>query len=71
QSAGNFGVAILATLFGYDGWILIANLGGEMKNPQKLLPKAIILGICAVLLIYTLITIGVLRFLPVQTIHRL
>ncbi|MCG4779091.1 serine/threonine protein kinase, partial [Eggerthella lenta] len=31
----------------------------------------IILGICAVLLIYTLITIGVLRFLPVQTIHRL
>ncbi|MDF9443692.1 amino acid permease, partial [Limosilactobacillus mucosae] len=71
QSAGNFGVAILATLFGYDGWILIANLGGEMKNPQKLLPKAIILGISAVLLIYTLITIGVLRFLPVQTIHRL
>lgn len=45
RSTGGFGVAVLATLFGYDGWILIANLGGEMKNPQKLLPKAIILGI--------------------------
>ena len=71
QTSGGFGVAVLATLFGYDGWILIANLGGEMKNPQKLLPKAIIFGITAVLIIYTLITVGILRFLPAQTIHRL
>lgn len=71
QSTSNFGVAILATLFAYDGWILIANLGGEMKNPQKLLPKAIILGISTVLVIYTLITIGILRFLPANLIHHL
>lgn len=45
QSSGGFGVAVLATLFAYDGWILIANLGGEMKNPQKVLPQAIILRI--------------------------
>lgn len=71
HSAGGFGVAVLATLFGYDGWILIANLGGEMKNPQKLLPKAIILGISAVLVIYTLITIGIFRFIPADMIHKL
>lgn len=41
QSSGGFGVAVLATLFAYDGWILIANLGGEIKNPQKVLPQAI------------------------------
>lgn len=71
HTSGGFGVAILATLFGYDGWILIATLGGEMKNPQKVLPKAIILGISAVLIIYTLITAGILRFIPVNTIHNL
>lgn len=71
QASGGFGVAVLATLFGYDGWILIANLGGEMKNPQKLLPRAIILGITAVLIIYTLITVGILKFLPANLIHRL
>ena len=71
HATGGFGVAVLATLFGYDGWILIANLGGEMKNPQKLLPRAIILGITAVLIIYTLITIGILKFLPANLIHRL
>ena len=71
RSTGGFGVAVLATLFGYDGWILIANLGGEMKNPQKLLPKAIILGISSVLVIYTLITIGIFRFVPANMIHSL
>lgn len=71
RSAGGFGVAVLATLFGYDGWILIANLGGEIKNPQKLLPKAIILGISSVLVIYTLITIGIFRFIPANMIHSL
>lgn len=71
RSTGGFGVAVLATLFGYDGWILIANLGGEMKNPQKLLPKAIIVGISTVLIIYTLITIGIFRFIPAATLHSL
>lgn len=71
RSTGGFGVAVLATLFGYDGWILIANLGGEMKSPQKLLPKAIILGISSVLVIYTLITIGIFRFIPANMIHSL
>lgn len=71
QSTGNFGVAVLATLFGYDGWILIASLGGEIKRPQKLLPLAIIWGIIIVLVIYTLITIAVFRFLPASQIHQL
>lgn len=71
QASGGFGVAVLSTLFAYDGWILIANLGGEMKNPQKVLPKAIILGITIVLIIYTLITVGILRFIPANLIQRL
>lgn len=71
QSSGGFGVAVLATLFAYDGWILIANLCGEMKNPQKVLPQAIILGITIVLTIYTLITVGILRFIPADLIERL
>lgn len=42
-----------------------------MKNPQKLLPRAIIAGITAVLAIYTLITIGIFRFIPTNQIHQL
>ena len=42
-----------------------------MKNPQKVLPQAIILGITIVLTIYTLITVGILRFIPADLIERL
>ncbi|MCT3281015.1 APC family permease [Lactiplantibacillus plantarum] len=71
QSTGSFGVAVLATLFAYDGWILVANLGGEINNPQKLLPQAIILGISMVLIAYTLVSYGILHFVPAATIHKL
>lgn len=71
QSTGSFGVAVLATLFAYDGWILVANLGGEIKNPQKILPQAIILGISLVLIAYTLVSYGILHFIPADTIHKL
>lgn len=67
----NFGVAVLATLFAYDGWVLIANMGGELKNPQRILPLAITLGITIVLIVYTLVSYGVLRVLPVKLIHQL
>lgn len=71
QSTGNFGVAILATLFAYDGWILVANLGGEIKNPQRVLPRAIILGISLVLAAYTMVSYGILHSIPAETIHHL
>lgn len=71
HTTGNFGVAVLASLFAYDGWILVANLGGEIKNPQKLLPRAIICGISLVLVAYTLVSYGILHFLPAATIHQL
>ena len=64
-------MAILATLFAYDGWVLIANMGGEIKNPQKLLPKAIVFGIGLVLIIYMLVTAGIFRVVPASLIHRL
>lgn len=71
QSAGGFGVAILATLFAFDGWILVANLGGEIKNPSKRLPQAIVLGILAVLVIYLLVSYGVFRSLPANKFTNL
>lgn len=71
QTAGGFGVAILATLYAFDGWILVANLGGEIKNPSKRLPQAIVFGILGVMAIYMLVTYGVFRSLPAEQIHKL
>ncbi|OSX89330.1 hypothetical protein S3E15_03965 [Bacillus mycoides] len=54
------GSGLLATMFAYDGWIHVGNIAGEMKNPKKDLPKAIILGLSIVTVVYLLINIAFL-----------
>jgi len=67
----NFGAAVLATLFAYDGWILLAALGGEMKNPEKVLPKAMTGGILIVTACYLFINLALLHILPADQIVKL
>ncbi|WP_020062336.1 APC family permease [Bacillus sp. 123MFChir2] len=67
----SMGMAILATLFAYDGWILLASIGGEMKNPTKLLPKALTVGILIVTAAYVLINMALLNVLPAPQIVAL
>ena len=62
--AAPFSVAILATLFAYDGWAQVASLAGEMKNPGKILPQAIIGGISFLAIVYVVINIALLKVLP-------
>lgn len=63
-----FSGALLATLFAYDGWLNVGNVAGEMKNPVKDLPKAIILGLSFVTLIYWAINFVFFKLLPVEQI---
>ena len=48
---GIIGQLLVAILFAYDGWINVGALAGEMKNPGKDLPKAIIGGLSIVMAI--------------------
>ena len=61
-----FAVAILATLFAYDGWAQVASVAGEIRNPSKVLPKAIILGILFLIIVYACINIALFKIFPVQ-----
>jgi len=60
----SFSVAVLATLFAYDGWAQVASLGGEIKNPAKILPRFIIGGISALVIVYVSINIALLKVIP-------
>ncbi|MDO6296619.1 APC family permease [Enterococcus gallinarum] len=60
--------ALLATLFAYDGWLGVGNIAGEMKRPEKDLPKAIIFGLSFVTLVYLLINLVFLKTLPLEQI---
>lgn len=63
-----FSGALLATSFAYDGWLNVGNVAGELKNPERDLPKAIILGLSFVTLIYWAINFVFFKLLPVDQI---
>lgn len=67
----SMGAAILATLWAYDGWMLVGFVAGEMKNPGKVLPVAIILGLSVVTAAYLLVNIAMFHLLPAAEIVRL
>ncbi len=50
-----FGEASLILFFAFQGGDAGLTVGGEIKNPQKTVPKAIFIGISSVLLLYILI----------------
>jgi amino acid transporter len=58
------GVALIAILWAYDGWADVAALGGEVKDPGRALPRAILGGMAAVLVIYLAINAAYLYVLP-------
>lgn len=60
--------ALLATLFAYDGWLGIGAMAGEMKRPKRDLPKAIVLGLSLVTVVYALTNFVYLKTLPADLI---
>lgn len=63
-----FGAAILGTLWAYDGWINVGNMGGEMKNPRKDIPKSIIIGLALVISVYIGFNIAMVNIMPMDGI---
>lgn len=65
-----FGLALVAVLWAYDGWEDVSFVGGEVKDPRRNLPTAIVAGTLAVIAIYLLANIAYLAVLPVDDVRR-
>ena len=65
-----FGAALLSTLWAYDGWAGVTNIAGDLKNPSRTLPKAIILGVSLVIGVYVIFNLALLKVLPMNEIIR-
>lgn len=62
------GAAMLAAMYGYDGWSNVGTIAGEMKNPKKDLPRAILYGLLVITTIYLLINVSYLLTMPMEQI---
>jgi APA family basic amino acid/polyamine antiporter len=65
---GKFGAMVLAALWAYDGWNNLPMAAGEVRDAQRNVPRATILGMFVVLAIYALVNVGYFHALPISEI---
>lgn len=66
----SFGVALIACLLSYDGWVQVSFVAGEIRNPNRNILPALAVGTGAVIVIYLLANLAYLRVLPVAEIAQ-
>jgi len=62
------GVGLIAVFWAYDGWVYITWVAGEVKEPRRNVPLAMVLGVLAVAVIYIAMNLTYLYALPIKEI---
>lgn len=65
-----FGLALVSTLWAFDGWADLAYNAGEVKDPQRNLPRALIGGTLLVLVIYLAANVAYLAVMPIEEMRH-
>ena len=60
--------ALTGAFFAYDGWINITFVAGEIKQPQRNIPRSLFTGVIACIIVYVLVNQAYLYVLPVEKI---
>ena len=62
------GIALVAVTWTVGGWEYVTFAAGEIKNPKKNLPLALIIGTVVILVLYIMINIAYLKVLPMDSL---
>jgi APA family basic amino acid/polyamine antiporter len=54
----SFGVALVAVLWAYDGWVEITYVGGEVTDPERNIPRSILLSTFIAVALYCLVMVS-------------
>ncbi len=64
------GTALIAIMWTYDGWADLSFMGGEVKNPGRTLPMALIIGTASILAIYLLLNLAYIYLVPLPEMAK-
>jgi basic amino acid/polyamine antiporter, APA family len=67
----SFFTAMLAAFWAYQGWVSVGFIGGEIKNPNKNIPKGIVAGVFVVIFIYLLVNVTYLSLLSIPRLEQI
>jgi APA family basic amino acid/polyamine antiporter len=66
---GCFG-ALVSVMWAYDGWADLSELSGEVRRPERTLPRALIAGTVAIVVVYLAANFGYARTLGLDGLRR-
>jgi|SRR5581483_6040606 len=64
------GIALIAVFWAYDGWVYITWVAGEVKDPRRNVPRAMVLGILAVGAIYIAMNVTYVYAMPLSEVAK-
>ena len=64
------GSGIAAVLFTYDGWTDVTHVAGEVVHPQRNIPRSLLLGVGAIIVLYLLVNYAFLRVVPLEVMKN-
>jgi APA family basic amino acid/polyamine antiporter len=70
-TASAFLTAMLSAFFAYEGWNGVAYVGGEVKDPQKNIPRSLVIGVLAVIALYLVVDATYLAVLSVDELAQI
>jgi amino acid transporter len=63
---GAYGLALVSLLWAYDGWMDLSYVAGEVENPERNMPRALILGTLAIIGVFVLANVAYLSVLSID-----
>ena len=60
-----YGAALVSLLWAYDGWMDLSYVAGEVKDPERNMPRALIYGTLAIIAVFCLANVAYLAVLPI------
>ena len=70
QLISAFGVGLIAVFWAYDGWVYVTWVAGEVKDPRRNVPLAMVLGVLAVGAIYLAMNMTYVYAMPLNEIAK-
>jgi len=67
-AVSGLGMAVLAALWAYSGWQYLPMAAAEVRDPGRTIPRAIVGGTAAVLVLYALVNLAFLHALPFEQV---
>ncbi|UCD37076.1 MAG: amino acid permease [Fidelibacterota bacterium] len=65
---GPFGLALVAVLWSYDGWIEITYIGGEVRNPGRNIPLSLLYSVTLLIALYIVVNLVFMYLLSIAGI---